>query len=185
MKTRELMTKTNRSQAGFTLIELMIVIAIIGILAAVAIPNFLRARNQAMYTACLETLSAIKVAEEMYVIDDPHQTGTYTEDREFLTPYMTTTCTDIDGAAAGCLDSLGVNIVVARMQSTCDGGTLAYDPVIQFNNAATGVVIYGVARDRNQCAICVGSTGSIPATYPECFTEGTTLGAHSANCGDL
>lgn len=181
MKTRELMTKTNRSQAGFTLIELMIVIAIIGILAAVAIPNFLRARNQALFTACLDTLSSIKVAEEMYIIDNPHLTGTYTTVPAQLAAYMTATCTDIDGAAAGCLDSNGDDIVTARMEANCEAGSTS----LQFNAAGNSVVGQGIAKDRDRCAICVGSSGFRPASFAACDTDGTTGGAFHADCTNL
>lgn len=177
------MTKTDRSQAGFTLIELMIVIAIIGILAAVAIPNFLRARNQSMYTACLETLSAIKVAEEMYIIDDPGQDGTYSTTPAELTVYMTTTCKDPAGAAAGCIDSsTSENLVEQRLARNCDGGALGYVPNITLNSAGSPVV-WGVARDRDQCAICVGQSGYLPTTYSGC--EAVKLGAHDGNCAEL
>lgn len=67
------MRKMFKSKKGFTLIELMIVIAILGILAAVAIPNFLNARGKAQDAAALSTLEAVKTALEMYAADN----GTY------------------------------------------------------------------------------------------------------------
>lgn len=54
---------------GFTLIELMIVIAIISILASILVPNFLRAREQAMYTACIANTKTLATALEMYATD--------------------------------------------------------------------------------------------------------------------
>ena len=64
------MKKIFKNEKGFTLIELMIVIAILGILAAVAIPNFLNARGKAQDASALSTLEAVKTAMEMYAADN-------------------------------------------------------------------------------------------------------------------
>ena len=60
----------SRKQKGFTLIELMIVIAIIAILAAILVPNFIRARAQGQATACKSNLKNIGTALEMYSTDN-------------------------------------------------------------------------------------------------------------------
>jgi len=64
------MKKMFKNEKGFTLIELMIVIAILGILAAVAIPNFLNARGKAQDASALSTLEALKTALEMHAADN-------------------------------------------------------------------------------------------------------------------
>ena len=61
---------------GFTLIELMIVIAIIGILAAIAVPNFNRARAQAKKKACVSNMKTIEGAVELYLMEKNVQQGT-------------------------------------------------------------------------------------------------------------
>ena len=61
---------SSRRQGGFTLIELMIVIAIIAILAAILVPNFIRARAQGHVTACKSNLKNIGTALEMYSTDN-------------------------------------------------------------------------------------------------------------------
>ncbi len=55
-----------KSKKGFTLIELMIVVAIIGILAAIAIPNFVRFQLKAKSTEGKVNLAGIRTAEEAY-----------------------------------------------------------------------------------------------------------------------
>lgn len=63
------MSQSNRTQSGFTLIELMIVIAIIAILAAILIPNFLHARSEAQTSACEGNEKQIATALEEYAVD--------------------------------------------------------------------------------------------------------------------
>jgi type II secretion system protein G len=60
---------TRASRRGFTLIELMIVIAIIGVLAAIAVPNFKAARERANTRACYANQKTIVGAMEMYNLD--------------------------------------------------------------------------------------------------------------------
>lgn len=54
---------------GFTLIELMIVIAIIAILTSILVPNFVRARSQGRVTACKTNLKNLAAATESYATD--------------------------------------------------------------------------------------------------------------------
>ncbi len=57
------------SQAGFTLVEIMIVVAIIGLLAAVAIPNFVRARSETQRTICISNLRSLEGAKMNWALE--------------------------------------------------------------------------------------------------------------------
>ncbi|MBX7245902.1 MAG: prepilin-type N-terminal cleavage/methylation domain-containing protein [Candidatus Sumerlaeaceae bacterium] len=58
-----------RTAKGFTLVEIMIVVAIIGIIIAIAVPAFLRARENSRGRACQENLSKIDGAKEQYALE--------------------------------------------------------------------------------------------------------------------
>jgi prepilin-type N-terminal cleavage/methylation domain-containing protein len=58
-----------RKNFGFTLVEIMIVVAIIGMLAAIAIPNFVKARGTAQKNACIRNLREIDGAKEQWALE--------------------------------------------------------------------------------------------------------------------
>ena len=58
-----------KSNAGFTLVEIMIVVAIIGLLAAIAIPSFANARTKSQTNACINNLRQVSGSKDQYALD--------------------------------------------------------------------------------------------------------------------
>src|SRR5471030_156271 len=67
-------TKTSR-KAGFTLVEIMIVVAIVGLLAAIAVPNFIKARATSQANACINNLRQIDAAINEWALENGKSTG--------------------------------------------------------------------------------------------------------------
>ncbi|MGA3171423.1 MAG: prepilin-type N-terminal cleavage/methylation domain-containing protein [Chthoniobacteraceae bacterium] len=67
--------KIQSKRGGFTLVEIMIVVAIIALLAAIAVPNFLRARKRSQATRILEDLMQLDHANDQYAIDNGKTSG--------------------------------------------------------------------------------------------------------------
>ena len=71
-----------RGRKGFTLVEIMIVVAIIGLLAAIAIPSFIKARETSQTNACINNLRQIDAAKEQWALAEKKVSGEAVVDAE-------------------------------------------------------------------------------------------------------
>ncbi len=71
----QMIQKLQTRRGGFTLVEIMIVVAIIALLAAIAVPNFLRARKRSQATRILEDLRMLDSATDQYAIENNKTSG--------------------------------------------------------------------------------------------------------------
>lgn len=78
--------RTSR-KSGFTLVEIMIVVAIIGLLAAIAIPNFVRARSKAQQNTCMNNLRQIDGAKQQWALEYRQQSNA-TPSANDIAPYL-------------------------------------------------------------------------------------------------
>lgn len=81
-------TRTKVSLGGFTLVEIMIVVAIIGLLAAIAIPNYVSARASAQANSCINNLRQLDGAMQQYALENDQHVGATVNYPTDLTPYI-------------------------------------------------------------------------------------------------
>ena len=80
---------------AFTLVEILIVVAIIGLLAAIAIPNLVKARTTSQKNACIKNLQQIEGAKEQWALENKKSAGTATVSTEidaYLKGSLAPTC---------------------------------------------------------------------------------------------
>jgi prepilin-type N-terminal cleavage/methylation domain-containing protein len=115
-------TKTSR-KSGFTLVEIMIVVAIIGLLAAIAIPNFVRARQVSQANACINNLRLIDGAKQQWALENKKASTDTPSDAE-LTPYL--------GRGTGQLPACPIGVAYTDSYTT---GTVAETPLCKLGAA--------------------------------------------------
>lgn len=77
-----------RKNRGFTLVEIMIVVLVIGILLAIAVPNFIQAQNTGRRRTCLANLHQIETAKEWWAMDKHRSANDVPTKGELVPAYM-------------------------------------------------------------------------------------------------
>jgi len=143
----------NRDE-GFTLIELMVVVMIIAVLIAIAIPSFLGFRNSAQDRGAQSELRNVLLAEKAYWLDN----GDYTETGGDITAFEPNAVVNADPALGVSIDLRDADSDIVCMTRTADSGN-----TFAIWESSTAGTFYG-ATDL--------SAADCPAAAPGTYTQG-------------
>ncbi len=131
-------------------------IPVIGMIAAVAIPTFLNARDKANFAVCVSALAKVKAAEEMYIVE----TGKTTDNPDLLGRFFDPSCTAPDGS-----DCKGK--VTASLEKSCKPGSVE----IEVAGDKSDYAIKAKSNTKKECAVCITREFLFPSSYIGCRPE--------------
>ena len=130
MSKNKMKTTRTSGSGGFTLVEIMIVVAIIALLAAIAIPNLLRASARSQATTCINNLRQIDTAIQQFSVEAKKHVGDVINFPDDLTPYIKLNRTgQIPACPAN--GSYSLATVGAYPSALCSIGTTVNPPHLQ------------------------------------------------------